>query len=159
MRIGTVMAVIAIIALNFVIVPGIVGAGPMTFPPSFGFLIVSGAVPMADILVLAYLVGRRNHSPFLAGFEAFGFVALVCFVYMATHAGDAVREYHLRVWAIPVEDFLKLRPLHVRIAVLLPLWVIVLIGPQLAVALAGGFLSGKYLSGRQTEAEGINLGR
>jgi hypothetical protein len=74
LRISWVMTAVAIIALN------LGGVRALSRTGSLGTSVLVRALPMADILVVAYLVGRRSRRPFFLGFEAFGVAALVGYV-------------------------------------------------------------------------------
>src|SRR3954454_2036881 len=77
-RIAGVMVAIAIAALDFAAIRAFLDIPDV-------FLLVLGAVPMANVLAVGILIGqqRPGSRPFLLGFEAFGAMALVLFVAVA----------------------------------------------------------------------------
>src|SRR3954452_9137245 len=92
------MAVVAIAALDCGIVQGLFNIANRSdngmFCPSVWPLIL-GALPMANILTVAIILGyrRRVSQPFLLGFVAFGLIALVAFTYSAIHINELVKLY------------------------------------------------------------------
>jgi hypothetical protein len=83
---NTLMIVIAIVAINFAVFRAWYFARSDYWITRESFvrleLLVKGAVPMANVLVVGFLIGLRRHrsSPFLRGFLVFGAVALVLYV-------------------------------------------------------------------------------
>jgi hypothetical protein len=111
-----------------------------------GMCLLLGALPMANVLAVGMLIGQRRPAsrPFLLGFEAFGAMALVLFIGLATCFPREVMLPCLAPVLAPIERAIG----HDRPLVLIPILcfvAMVLLGwPQVTFALAGGFLSRKF---------------
>jgi hypothetical protein len=142
-RIGWLMVAIAIVALDF----GAIKSGLRSNSDAAGFLIL-GALPMANVLAVGFLIGRRcpNSRLFLLGFEAFGAVALVpysAFVCLSPDLEGSLHPY-LAVTIEPIISIVEqnhpslLHPITlISVAASLGL-------PQVAFALLGGFHSRRF---------------
>jgi hypothetical protein len=149
-RISWLMVFVALAALNFAAIRALyhdlwtgMHANKLDF-------LALGALPMANVLAVAILIGhrRRECRPFLLGFEAFGATALV--LYLAYIAIWWLYDYQ---WPVRPWVFMVLNPLRKTVGYLEPpvlnsifykSVVVGLVGlPQMAFALIGGFLSGK----------------
>jgi hypothetical protein len=114
-------------------------------------MLIRGTLPMANILAIGLMIGhrRRSSQPFFVGFMAVGGLAL--FVYSGWAWFVFPRHYlyndlsHLiqHHWLIP--EFIGSRHALRQIATS-----ILLVGPQLAMAMVGGFVSRK-LQGKPFE--------
>jgi hypothetical protein len=139
-RISSLMVVVAIAALDSSAIVGVELGNA-------GILLVFGALPMANVLVVGLLAARDRPTsrPYLLGFEAFGATALSFFILLVTTCqghdgpifssiefmGDTLRKIigQDHPFFIPVAWFLV---------------VVMLTLPQLAFALIGGFLSRRF---------------
>ena len=140
-RIASIMVVIGIVALNLVVIRALLG-----FRFLLGELLMLSALPMANVLAVGLLIGkrRRGNRPFLLGFVPFGAMALAIYVAVAT---SVPREIVVSSLA-PVSDYLVRtigahRPLlFIRALTFASLLILVL--PQVVFALIGGFLSRRF---------------
>jgi hypothetical protein len=133
------MVVILVVAVDCMAINMLIVRGLLRAPLSE--LILLGALPMANILAIGLLRlladrnGRGRTRPFLVGFEVCGWVTLLVFVTGAVLAAEP--------FADGVGDILRscLRPEN-------PLFLIgavaILLLPQLALALVGGWLVEGY---------------
>ena len=133
------MAMVLILALDFGAVRALLG-GPL-FVPDLSDLLIYGALPMANILAIGsiYLLksrlDHRGGRPALAGFVIFGMAALLLYLgcsLLATHM------IHEGVGAVLRAMGLYPGPIFLAGAVAL------LLLPQLALALLGGWLGRTY---------------
>ena len=106
-----------------------------------------GAVPMAHVLVAALAVALRHRGsrPFLLGFGVLGLAAWAVFIALAAfHCHTVVRPYLFRFHR-PVIDAVVGGGLHIpdlaQIPILMLSAMVILGWWQLALALAGGFVS------------------
>jgi hypothetical protein len=128
------MAVVVIVALAF-------GAGRALlewwiFPIPFLELVVLGALPMATVLgigLIPFLRRKRGRS-FMLGFEIFGWAALIAFLISAAVATDTIHR----------GTGSALQPLGLGSPLFLTVAAGILLLPQLALALLGGWLAGKF---------------
>jgi hypothetical protein len=113
-----------------------------------------GALPMADVLIVGFLIARQplRSRPFLLGFEVFGAIALAVYILLTTltpsdaNGGDGGP---LNSYASLVLDPLRavIGPGPLSLAELAIEWfvgLLMLVGPQLVFALIGGFLSHSF---------------
>jgi hypothetical protein len=110
-------------------------------PPHMIHALIMGALPMANVLGLAFLIGRRRGSRFLLGFEVFGATALALYV-------TAVSLYTEEL-VPPFLDFLEPLVVTLRdgttlgtsgVLIVESAVALILLLPQVGFALAGGFL-------------------
>jgi hypothetical protein len=147
-HIGSVMALVALAALNF---------GALRAASGFGgalkALLPTGVLPMANILVVGLVIGRRypGSRRFLLGFETFGVMALACFITAATLFPDELALRYLHLGLKPYMSTFGPNLTEASIgrhpSIVLGFFVIsvVMLGlPQLAVALIGGVLSRQF---------------
>jgi hypothetical protein len=135
------MALIAIAAFDF----AVIRAMPVIGPPT-SELLVMGALPMANVLAVGLLIRqqRPGSRPFLLGFEAFGVMALALYVAFVVFSPQTVRDTYVKPLLEPIGRTIGPgRPL-VFIASLCFVGVALLVLPQLAFALLGGYLSRKF---------------
>ncbi len=105
-----------------------------------------GALPMANVLAVGMLIGRRRPAsrPFLLGFEAFGAMALALFIALAIcFPREVVLPYLTPVLVLIERTIGNDRP-FVMIPIVCFVAVALLGWPQVAFALTGGFLSRKF---------------
>jgi hypothetical protein len=143
-RISSVMAFIAVAAIDFVVAMALIG-----FRTPMDDLLLLGALPMANVLFIIMLRGRgRPESrPFLPGLEVFGATALVLFVLLASVSPHRVLGTYLGPMANAVTYYLGPYGDAVRISVLCTAAAAMLVVPQLAFAVVGCLLfSGSRLS-------------
>jgi hypothetical protein len=144
-RIAWLMIAVALAALDF--------AGIRAFLdiPEV-FLLVMGALPTANVLVVGILIGQQRPSsrPFLLGFETFGAIALVLFVAFFTLAiffpdgGYGPINSYLVPVIQPIEKIIGQNRPFVLIPIACFAYVFMLCWPQMAFALVGGLLSRRY---------------
>ncbi|MFO0892050.1 MAG: hypothetical protein U0790_23300 [Isosphaeraceae bacterium] len=142
-RIAWVMAAIAVAAFNFAAIRAMFDY-PLSEP------LVFGALPMANVLALGILVGRRRPGsrPFLLGFVAFGATALALFVTFSS-ASLLLENYtlinaYLTPVMRPIEESIGQNRPFIFIPTALFAYVVMLGWPQLVFALIGGSLSRRY---------------
>jgi hypothetical protein len=135
------MVAVAVAAINFAPIRA------LNDPGLGGVLLVVGALPVANVLVVGMLIARKRPGsrPFLLGFEVFGALALALYIVVATFSRSGVGPLNRYL-------FLVLDPLspvihpytYVGVAIELFVGSVMLVGPQLVFALIGGFLSRKF---------------
>ena len=144
-RIAWVMVAIAIAALDFAAIRALLKLE--SFVAGFS---IFGALPMANILAGGILIGlrRRERHPFLLGFVKFGAMALALYVAL-TSSLDVARSPYLglldnylaqnpTVEIISQNHPFVFRPIQCFVTVVMLVW------PQVAFALTGGFLFRKF---------------
>jgi hypothetical protein len=155
------MVAVAIAAIDFAAIRALLGLGASLVRGLllvgalaslvWGLLLV-GALPMANMLIVGILIARQRvkSRPFLLGFEVFGVIALALYIYLATSsplsplsARGPIESYLLLVFD-PLNAVIGSYHPFVRSAIQLFVGVLMLIGPQLVFALAGGFLSRRF---------------
>ena len=133
------MVIVAVVAIDF-------GAVRAFFTQSLHHVVsmlILGALPMGNVLVVAHLIsGRRcSYSPFLSGFKAAGATALVVYIASICWSSEAVERLTSPL-VQPLVDDLRRRP-HPStwdIATIYLLDAALFTLPQLAFALLGGYL-------------------
>jgi hypothetical protein len=140
-RIAWVMVAVAISALDFWAIRAV-----LEFPTPKGELLIVGALPMANVLAFAILIGlwRPASRPFLLGFQAFGAIALALYVAGAIFFFDELVMSYLASFLRPIATVIGQRPRVVLIPIFFSSAIIMLGLPQLAFALLGGFLFRKF---------------
>jgi len=101
-----------------------------------------GALPMANVLAVALVIGYRRHGSgrFLLGFEAFGAVALSLYVVVAIFFTEELVVPYINLALDPLLEYTDIDFPHIE--PIIPLIELVMLGlPQLAFSLIGGFLS------------------
>jgi hypothetical protein len=144
-RIAWLMVAVAIVAINFAAIRAALGlpAGPPVA------LLLVGALPMANVLLVGILVARQSprRRPFLLGFEVFGAVAMALYIHSVTSSPPEVDgpivSYLLLVLG-PLNSVIVGNRPFVRGAIGVSVGVLMLVGPQLAFALIGGLLSRRF---------------
>jgi hypothetical protein len=139
-RISSLMVAVAIAALDSWAIVGIE-------LDKVGILLVFGALPMANVLVVGLLTARHRPAtrPYLLGFEAFGATALALYIILVTtcHGHDGPIFYFIEFMGDALRRIIgQDHPSFIPIAWFL--FVVVLGAPQLALALIGGFLSRRF---------------
>jgi hypothetical protein len=140
-RIAWVMVAVAIVAFDFAAGRAMVDSGG-----NVGGFLLLGALPMANILAVGLLIGRRRPGsrPFLLGFETFGTMALALYVVLTILFDVDLVAYHLTPVLDPMSEAVDAFPPFVSIPVLYSAIMVMLVLPQVAFALIGGFLARKY---------------
>jgi hypothetical protein len=134
------MVVIAVVALNLTAMRAVSDIRSHTNNHGVAILAL-GVLPMANILAVGLLIGRRQRGsrPFLLGFEAFGAAALVVYLALVGFFAEGSVMPYL---------YLVLNPLAKTIGLHIPVFysvTAVMLGlPQLAFALIGGVLSRQF---------------
>jgi hypothetical protein len=141
LRIAGVMGFVAIVALNFGAIRALSG-----FAPDHSDYLTLGALPMADILVVGLLIAQQypQSRPFFLGFEVFGAMALALYVALEIYCRDKAVNPYLALFFDPIER-IGGRGWPVRfIPIRYSIGVAILVLPQIALALIGGFLSRRF---------------
>jgi hypothetical protein len=138
------MVAVAIVALDFAAIRAFLDSPDS---PEVGLLVL-GALPMANVLAVAILIGqqRPGSRPFLLGFEAFGAMALALFVALARFFPGAgpINFYPALVMIQPMEKIIGQNRPFVFIPIACLGYVVILGWPQVAFALIGGFLFRRF---------------
>jgi hypothetical protein len=135
LTIGTLMAVVSLVAADF----GIVRALWDINGPQAGVAIVT--LPMIDLLLLTMPRLRRGNStrPFWGGFQAVGWIMVLMFGLLAWYLPDTF------FWPIDAWDRMHLIPDPAAdMALLISIAVVLYTTPQLLLALVAARLSAKY---------------
>jgi hypothetical protein len=117
-------------------------------------VLYTGSIPMANILMLGILISlwRRGSRPFLLGFEILGAAALVVYITICIlYCHEMVRPYLFR-FQVPV--FNTIGRSHAHIPIFRFTAAVILVWPQMAFALLGGFLSRKFRIVRRSDGTG-----
>jgi hypothetical protein len=141
-RIAWVMVAIAIVALDFGAIRALIGLNSLAADS-----LLLGALPMANVLAVGLLIGQTHPGirPFLLGFETFGAVAFAVYVALSVYHDAAAVMAHLALFqgsSLEI-SISRLPPLGLAL-IRIPLLVAILGWPQLAFALAGGFVSRRF---------------
>jgi hypothetical protein len=141
-RIARLMVAVAIAGLNFGAIRAMLapGMGPT------GDLLVVGALPMVNVLAAGMLIARQRprSRPFLLGFEAFGTMALALYVVLAISFRREVVMFYVQPVLDPIIRRMGTGPPLVSIPVRVSVCVVLLVLPQMALALIGGFVSRRF---------------
>jgi len=139
------MVAVAIAALDF----GAIRAMSVFDNQQKSDLSVGGALPMANVLAVGLLIGRRRpgNRPFLLGFEAFGVMALAVYVALVSFSPQTMHPYLDPVFE-PIKTTIGYDRIDVLAVTLCSVGAVMLGLPQLALALVGGFLSRMKSSGK-----------
>ena len=108
--------------------------------------LVLGGLPMANLLAVVFLVGRRHFAsrPFLLGFEVFGAMALGLYVAVATLFTKELLFPYVHAVILPLGKPAG-QPFSPAQLLLHMSYATAMLGlPQLAVSLIGGFLCGSH---------------
>jgi hypothetical protein len=148
-RIAWVMVAVAIVAFDFAAGRAMVDTGG-----NVGAFLTLGALPMANILAVGLLIGRRRPGsrPFLLGFETFGTMVLALYVALTILVGVEFMASHVTPVVEPMAEAVGTFPHFISIPVLCSATMAVLLLPQVAFALTGGFLFRKYRINHQAAA-------
>jgi hypothetical protein len=143
-RIAWLMVAVAIAGLNF----GLIRA---MLAPGIGAredLLVVGALPMANVLVAGLLVAhqRPRSRPFLHRFELYGTMVLALYVVLAISVPHEVIRLYICPIIDPIDRRMMNSPHLVSIPVRVSVGVVLLVLPQTALALIGGFMSWRLMS-------------
>jgi hypothetical protein len=144
------MAGVAIAGLDFGAMRAIFDSVTNRLIPEEHFvLLIWGALPMANVLAVGLLICLRRPGtrPFLLRFEAFGAIALAFFIALEICFPREVL-IHLGGFAASVQRTLARIIGPGRPFVFIPIiclgLLVILLGPQVAFALIGGFLFRKF---------------
>ena len=155
-QIGWLMAIIAIVAINLgAIRLWSVSAGPAAgggFSRLANQGLVLGGLPMANLLAVVLLVGRRHFAsrPFLLGFEVFGAMALGLYVAVATLFTKELLFPYVHAVILPLGKPAG-QPFSPAQLLLHMSYATAMLGlPQLAVSLIGGFLFRRFRVAKQS---------
>jgi hypothetical protein len=135
------MVIVAIAALNFATVRAVWGGSG----PTPG-LLAFGALPVASVLVIGLLVGRKRPAsrPFLLGFVMFGVAALAIYIFLSIFVAEQTLMPYVSLILEPLMRITGRVPSDAYIAAIYPAAVVTLGVPQLVFALLGGYLSRRY---------------
>ena len=145
-RIAWVMVAVAIAALDFGAIRALLARHGSALDDQRSMCLLLGALPMANVLAVGMLIGQRRPGsrPFLLGFEAFGAMALAFYIALAScFPREVVLPYVTPVLA-PIERTIGNDRPFVMIPIVCVVAVALLGWPQVAFALAGGFLSRRF---------------
>jgi hypothetical protein len=142
-RIAWVMVAVAIAALDCMAIRARLPRHEHVLDDQRDMCLLLGALPMANVLGVGMLIGLRRPGsrPFLVGFEAFGAMALTCFTVLATGFPRVMLPY-LEPFVTSIQR--SIGPSIVGIPIVALVVAVMLVGPQVAFALAGGFLSRRF---------------
>jgi hypothetical protein len=108
----------------------------------------AGAMPMANILAVGLLISLRHRGsrPFLSGFEAFGATALALYVAGAIFFTEELVMPYLNLALKPLAKTMVIGPFPhtVFFLVIVSVAGVMLVLPQVALALIGGLLFRKF---------------
>jgi hypothetical protein len=143
-RITWMMAFVAVAVLDFGAIWALIG-----FDSLEASSLLLGALPMANVLAVAILIGQRRPGsrPFFLGFEAFGAMALAFYVALTFFHITALTTYVgllSQPWAKTIGRVPALSSDRVQSFIAAPVVVVMLLSPQVAFALIGGFLSRRF---------------
>jgi hypothetical protein len=145
------MGVVAIAALNFGVIRVLSDFKTANNNDKHIMLIIdalgTGAIPMANILAVGLIILRRRGSrPFLSGFEAFGAAALALYVVGAIFFTEELVMPYVNLALKPLAKTIGIGPLMSTrdILVLVSVTGVMLVLPQVALALIGGFIFRKF---------------
>ncbi len=117
----------------------------------------TGILPMANILAVALLIRlrRRGSRPFLSGFAVFGATALALYVAVASFFAEELVMRYLHLVLAPLWNTLG-GPSAFGTVVILIMYstaAVMLLLPQVTIALIGGFLFRLFRIAEQTDCE------
>jgi hypothetical protein len=133
---------VAIAAINFAPIRAL-----LNDPGPGGVLLIVGAFPVANVLVFGMLIARKRPGsrPFLLGFEVFGALALALYIVAVAYSGrNGLLDRYLWQVVGPLRPVIQPYGPYAIIASDLFVCFVMLVGPQLVFALAGGFLSRRF---------------
>ena len=109
-------------------------------------LLVSGALPMGNILVaVGLLVHQRQRShPFFLGFAVFGAAALAVYIAAVSRVTYEQLRPYLDLVLEPLKKSFGPSPALARSAVVYLIFAVMLVLPQMAFALIGGLIFRKF---------------
>jgi hypothetical protein len=143
-RIAWIMVAVAIAAIDF----AAMRAALRPEASLVAVLLLFGALPVANVLVVGMLIARKRPGsrPFLFGFEVFGALALALYIVAATFSGNGRGPLNRYLFLVlgPLIPFIQPNGPFVRDAIELFVGTPMLVGPQLVFALTGGFLSRRF---------------
>jgi hypothetical protein len=141
-RIAWIMVAVAVAAINFAPIRA------LNDPGLGGVLLVVGALPVANVLVVGMLIARKRPGsrPFLLGFEVFGALALALYLVAVTYSGsrDGLWDRYLSQVFDPLHPVLQPYGPFASTAIELFVVFVMLVGPQFVFALIGGLLSRRF---------------
>jgi hypothetical protein len=134
------MGFVAVVALNLFAIR------ELSYLGKIGFLLVLGALPMANVLAVSAQVRHRRPGSrsFLVGFEIFGMMALVFYVALVSYFSNQVVRTYLAPLATSIQGPIWQHRLYFLIPIILTVYVVMLVLPQVAFALIGGLLSRRF---------------
>jgi hypothetical protein len=108
-------------------------------------LLVTGALPMGNLLAVCLLANRRRRSrPFLRGFEVFGATALAVYIAAASCVTDNQLRPYIDLVHAPLGKSFGPSPTLAYAAVVYLIFVVLLALPQMAFALMGGLIFRRF---------------
>jgi hypothetical protein len=149
------MAAVAFAACNFAAIRPTFDPQQNPVDRTSRLLLIFGALPVANILVVGLVVGYRRPAsqPFLFGFEALGWMVLTVFVSSAISDPRWIMEYYLAPILRPLEEATRgMHPFVIFPAACCVLMAVLAL-PQIAFATVGGLLSRTYGDGRAANGE------
>ena len=141
-RIAWIMVAVAVAAINFAPIRA------LNDPGLGGVLLVVGALPVANVLVVGMLIARKRPGsrPFLLGFEVFGALALALYLVAVPYAGSrgGLWDRYLSQVFDPLHPVLQPYGPFAVTAIGLFVGFVMLVGPQFVFAVIGGLLSRRF---------------
>jgi hypothetical protein len=123
-------------------------------------LLLAGALPMGNILAVGLMVHRRRRNrPFLSGFEAFGATALALYTSGVSCLTYEERQPYLGLVQGPLRTAFGPCDTTVNFLIGYPVFAMILVLPQMAFALIGGFLFRRFKDGRATRPNAVPTGQ
>jgi hypothetical protein len=123
-------------------------------------LLVTGALPMGNILAVGLMIHRRRRNrPFLSGFEAFGATALALYIAgVSCSTNEELRPY-LDLVHGPLRKSFGPSITTAYTLTVYSIFVMILVPPQMAFALIGGFLFRRFRDDRATRPNPVPMGQ
>jgi hypothetical protein len=125
-------------------------------------LLVTGALPMGNILAVGLMIlihRRRGNRPFLLGFEAFGATVLALYIAGVSCSTNEVLRPYLDLVHGPLRKFFGPYITTVYTLAVYSIFVMILVLPQVAFALIGGFLFRRFRDDRETSPNPVPMGQ
>jgi hypothetical protein len=135
------MVAVAIAALDFLAIRGFLDTPVSTLDGETAGFLLMGALPTANVLGVAILVGlrRRGSSPFLLGFVVFGAIAMAIYILLSAAPRGLLTSYSAG-WAHFISYSFEPRGPLVFYSILCLVGAVMSSAPQLLFAVIGGYL-------------------
>jgi hypothetical protein len=139
--IAWIMAIIALAAINLAVLRAAQDHYNQTIE-----LLLAGALPMVDVLTIGILAGYKRHDrrSFLLGFLLFGGLAASFYFFLVLRFSEEVVLPYVQFFLKPVWEMFREKPTPAFLLIAYPMGIVLLVWPQLAFALLGGYVSRRY---------------